>query len=196
MIHSLSKQIVKPRDCVLAFGIPTTRTAFDRALNDPGNRDFIVNRSRDWKKYECEVISEIENTEPNIRALGVRVVHDLTIDLLGQLFEDRAATVIVLFCHSHDASLEFDDGLASVPDVMARIPTDVQVIIDLCACRAWTLAKTIIKERPRCLTNFVESQATPAYWLYFYWALFKSMKDSELNYLEAFEATSELFFAP
>jgi hypothetical protein len=101
--------------------------------------------------------------------------------------------VIVLFCHGDTSNLEFDDGLATGDQVVEQIPKDSTMTIDLCACSAFGPAKAIIKQRPSCLTKFVEVSATPSYWLYFYWALFKMLSDKNLDYTEALAETVDLF---
>ncbi|HEY6245086.1 MAG TPA: hypothetical protein VIX17_14125 [Pyrinomonadaceae bacterium] len=146
-----------------------------------------------WEEYEFEVVSEIDKTVPNIERLGVRVVRNLTLSMFGQLFEEQSTRVIVLFCHGDTSNLEFDDGLATGDQVVEQIPKDSTMTIDLCACSAFGPAKAIIKQRPSCLTKFVEVSATPSYWLYFYWALFKMLSDKNLDYTEALAETVDLF---
>lgn len=187
-----SSQVVKPSDCIMAFGIPTSRRAFNEALANPTNRDFVVNCCPVWEKYDYEIVSEVEFVEPAIKALGARVVHDLTLEGFGELFRRRPGAII-LFCHWQNEAIEFADGLKTVPDVIDKVPIDFSGLLDLCVCHPESLAVSLHNSRPNCLTRFTNKAATPAYWLYFYWALFKVLKDSDTTYLDALEATVRSF---
>lgn len=191
MIDPISKRIIKPHDCVLAFGLPTTRADFERTAKQPEGRDFVVNCCSDVDYYERQVLSEMENTVPNILGLGVQVVPNVNSALLPKLFNEYVVTI--LFCHSVDSKLELDDGLISAEQLVAQIPLKRPMIIDLCACWANDPAKAISKMRPSCLVRFSEVNAQPGHWLYFFWALFKLLADNDMTYLEAFDATVELF---
>lgn len=193
MKPSISRRIVKPVNCLLAFGIPGSRESFMMALENPANRDFVVNCCPVWEKYNYEIVSEIDFIEPVIKTLGVRVIHDLRLEDFGQLFKQESVDVIVLFCHWKDEAVEFADGLADVATVVDQIPPGYSGLLDLCVCHPRSLAVAVRNSRPACLTKFTDKIATPEYWLYFYWALFKMLDDADLTYLSALEATVDTF---
>jgi hypothetical protein len=188
------RQVIKPSDCIMAFGIPTSRQAFAEALANPTNRDFVVNCCPVWEKYYYEVVSEIESIEPVIRSLGAKVVHNITLNDFGELFKQQPYAII-LFCHWQEAAVEFADGLAPVPAVIDRVPVAFSGFLDLCICHPESLAVTLHNTRPNCLTKFIPGVAIPSYWLYFYWGVFKTLKDSDTSYMDALETTIRAFLS-
>jgi hypothetical protein len=184
--------VVKPSDCIMAFGIPTSRKAVSDALANPANRDFVVNCCPVWEKYDFEIVSEVEFVEPAIKSLGVRVVHNLTLEDFGELFRQQPYAII-LFCHWQNEAIEFADGVKPVPALISKVPDAFSGLLDLCVCHPESLAVSLHNSRPNCLTRYTNTPAIPAYWLYFYWALFKVLRDSDMTYLDALETTIRFF---
>lgn len=191
---SISNQVVKPSDCVLVFGIPTCEEDFEDAKDDTFGRDFVTNCSRVWYKYYDEAISHLEKIEPHLKKLGVRVIHGLKLSDWRSLFNNNSNKVIILFSHWKDDSVEFFDGMATSDTVVKQVPEDFEGIIDLCVCHPTNLA---IKLRnhlpPSSLIRFIDKKTTPYKWLYFYWAVFTILHDSEVSYLEALEQSVKAF---
>jgi hypothetical protein len=189
---SISKKIIKPENCVLAFGIPTSKEVFFNAQNHP-NKDFAKKFKGIWAKYDLEIVSNIQKIDPILSELGATVVHNLTLDDFGNLFHNQKYDVIILFSHWKANAIEFHDGLAEIPAIINRIPTDFSGIIDLSVCHPEQLTIDLRKERPNCLVRFTNQDATPYLWLSFYRALLHHLKQHERTYLEALEEVIAAF---
>jgi len=182
--NSLADRIIKPENCAIAFGIPTTVEDFERDLCHP-NKDFskIYNGVR--QKYVKEFLNPLHKTEPVMTRLGVNVIHNLRLDDFGELFQKEKLEVVILFSHWKDHSVEFYDGFAEITQIVNEIPIDLSGIIDLCVCHPKELTFALRKLRPNYLVRFTDKEATPFFWLYFYLALFSHLANNELTYLDA-----------
>jgi cell division protein FtsW (lipid II flippase) len=54
------------------------------------------------------------------------------------------------------------------------------------------LASLLQLERPNCLVRYIDKDATPSYWLYFYLTFFKLITMHDLTYLQALEEVVDL----
>ena len=182
---------MKPSNCILAFGIPTCKGDFLDAI-DSVNRDFVTNSV--WKKYYIEVVSHLEEILPYLKRLGVEVIHGLKLSDLKSLLENNSSKVIILFSHWKDDSVEFFDGMATSRDIVKEVPRDFEGIIDLCICHPTNLA---IKLRnylpPSSVISYTDKENTPYKWLYFYWAVFTILDDSDVSYPDALKQGVEAF---
>jgi|SRR5262249_52272735 len=189
----ITRKVIKPHDCALALSIPTTRAAFFEALEKPENRDFIPNLHPVWPKYNHEVIKYTNRLLPAINSLGVDVFRDASLADFKALLSRQQHSVIILFAHWKDDSVEFADGLALFPSIVEAVPYSYQGFIDLCVCHPMSLAMELRNARPACVVRFTNAEATPALWLYFYLALFKLLQESRITYLSALETTIHEF---
>lgn len=191
----IAKRVVKPNECVLAFGIPTSEDGFRRARDRP-NTDF-ARRFANWGKYHAQFVSVLERIEPGLEHLGVRVVHDLALDDLAKAMSN--SRVFVLFSHWGERAIEFSDGMQSLELVASRIPADFYGVLDLCVCQSYELA-AVVRSTRCCLVRHVagDSQAsserarlgevTPERWLFVYLAAFKYLEQHEATYSCAVES--------
>jgi hypothetical protein len=189
---SISTRKIKPSDCILAFGIPTSEGAFraDRARND---KDFAGLFSS-WARYDNEFVDHLTTIEPMFRGLGVRVVHQLSLSRFGELL--NTAEVFILFSHWLDNRIELSDGLRDVIDVVNAVPSNYEKILDLCVCRSEPLVGALRAGRPKCLIRYVAEQSViPRYWLFFFLVVFKYLNSRQASYLEAVEVAVREFLA-
>lgn len=98
---NIVEDIVKPEDCVFAFGIPTSKEDFLKDQNSE-NKDFARTVKGNWLQYKTGVVNILRAVEPIIRDLGVRIIHRLTFRDFAGLFKDRKAKIILLFTHWKD----------------------------------------------------------------------------------------------
>jgi hypothetical protein len=190
MRELITRRIVKPVDCLIGLGIPTSSEGFLRAQSEPANRDFVINCFPDKRDYDKQVIPYVEELLPVIKYLGASVTLDLTLKDFAALFR-KQVSIIILFAHGTNGSIEFADGLASAEDVIKAVPPAFDGIIDLCTCHSIELALTLRQARQYCIIKYMETTATPAFWLCFYIAVLKRLKEVETNYLDAFDDTME-----
>lgn len=193
MSDGISREIVKPRQCAMGFGIPTTWDAFAEVIDTPCNREFIpVHYRSNWNRYYHDVASHFDDVLPELAALGVTICHKLTRGMLSTLLGARDCRVLILFTHFNTSAVEFFDGLTGIGDFVDLIPCQFDGILDLCVCHPESLVKRLTKERPRCLKRYSPKRATPVIWIYFYQALFLSLAGADINYGQALRQTVKL----
>jgi hypothetical protein len=182
----VAQRIVKPENCALAFGIPTSRETFLRDQAQDGEY-FAKHYHGVWERYDHEVVRHLRKYAPLLKQLGVNVVEQLTLQHFGELFRDAKLDVVVLFSHWHDDAVEFHDGLALAPAIIEQIPVDFSGVLDLCVCHPESLTIALRRDRPRCLIRYTNKPATPYIWLYFYMELFNYLRQHDSTYLQALE---------
>jgi hypothetical protein len=126
-----------------------------------------------------------ESVKPLMTKLGVEVRTEVTLEQFGHLFGIEQFDVIILFAHWHSKAVEFHSGLVDIPSIVENVPINFDGIIDLCVCHPEALAIALRVSRPNCLVKYVNEKADPAFWLYFYLALFTHMNQHDLGYLTA-----------
>jgi len=188
---NISKKIIKPDDCSFAFGIPTTEEEFYKDFVNL-KKDF-VNEYSTWSEYYAKIVSVIEKVEADFRSWGVNIIRHLTLSDFEKLFINNR-DIIILFSHwKNPDKVEFYDDIYGVSTIIQKIPLDFSGILDLCVCHPTTLVKRIVQERPNCLTKYIDIEAMPSHWLFFYGALFKLLFDHSITYLEGLKETAHLF---
>lgn len=97
MRQRIVKKIIKPKDCALAFGFPSSRDEFmlDRESKD---KDLAKTITGGWFQYEVMFLKILNRVEPMLKKLGVKIICRLTLDDFGKLFKEKN-TVIILFTH-------------------------------------------------------------------------------------------------
>ncbi len=182
MEKNKSVLIVKPENCVLAFGIPTSKAAFFSDLKRL-EKDFA--KRFVWSRYYVQFIQELEEVTPLLKDLGVTIVTDLKLQDYGKLFQKYG--VVILFSHWKENKVEFEDGLQEIEKMIPLIPDTFDGTVDLCVCHPKNLAELIRREKPNCLVRYIDNEATPFLWLNFYSILFRHLKEQNLTYLKALE---------
>ena len=186
---------MKPSDCIAAFGIPMSEAEFWDAKDDAG-RDFVTNCCPVWQVYNLDIISHFEEVTPHFERLGVQIIRTLRLTDLRGLFNNNSDKTIILFSHWNDDSMEFFDGMASSDAVVKEIPSDFAGIIDLCACHPTNLAIKLRKHlHPDALIKSTDKKNTFHKWLYFYWAVFTILDESNVTYLDALRKGVKAFAA-
>lgn len=193
MSEAVTRRVVKPRDCVIAFGIPTTREAFSRALLTPQGRDFVPNCCPDWQDYYFQIGSYVDRIVPSVEALGATVVRDLPLKGFGELLRGGRHSVVILFSHWCGEAVEFADGLAPVASVVREAPDSFRGILDLCVCHPDSLAAQLGDKWPHSVVRFTGVEATPAVWLYIYLFVMRTLSREETTYLDAIERAAREF---
>ncbi len=190
METNLWQRCIKPRDCVLALALPTTRATFERCRRR--REGSFANLFIYWERYQREVMRPLDKVLPRMLRLGAHVVHDLALRDFGELFL-QDFPVIILMAHWKPGAVELADGFASVEAMIENVPPEAERIIDLAVCRPEPLTVALRRLRPRCLTRFSHADATPALWTYFYYALLHQLRHQDLTYMNAVERTISHF---
>jgi hypothetical protein len=180
----LAGRISRPRDCTFAVGIPSSEAVYRHRLQAPG--ESFAKRYGLYDQYEHQVVRPLQALADRATRLGVRLVHDLTLDGFGSLCGDAGAHVVILFSHWDQTSVELHDGFASTQAVIDSVPPEGAGVIDLCVCHPCRLVSRLRHERPGYLIHFRNIEAKPRFWLTFYAALFLSLHQSPRSYLDAF----------
>ncbi len=203
MNTSVLDKIIKPRDCILAFGIPTSKDDFMKDLESE-NKDFAKTIPGRWFQYETIIMRVLQEVELVLKELGVTVIHNLTLDGFGNLLKENTAKIIILFAHWKEETIskvEFYDGLKGLDDIIAQIPINFHNLIDLNVCRSKGLVESVKKNRPNCYyrhkKNIFEKGKGEAvkldFMLRFYMVLFKHLNRNELTYFSAYREAALIF---
>src|SRR5688572_16099213 len=131
--------VVSPRDCALAFGIPTCRAGFEGRLKY-GTCDYIrPDRFSGWSEYEMRFVRFLTELEPGLREIGVTVAQDVTASSFAELFDRHRA--VVLFSHWNDedpdfplGAVELNEGPVAIDTIVNAVPEDFDGFLDLCVC--------------------------------------------------------------
>jgi hypothetical protein len=192
MKRIIAKECIKPHQCVLAFGIPTTKEDFTNDLKLP-NKDF-AKRCKCFTSYRKQIIDPLnKKVEPVLTRLGVKVVHKLTFSDFGSLFQNNRFDVIILFSHWKDEAVEFYDGLVTISKILEQVPFNFSGIIDLCVCHPDSLRIRLDFERPNCAVKISKEKINAFIWLRFYENLFIYLDQEDITYFEAVDNVLEMF---
>jgi len=189
MASTYEKKTRQISNCVIGFGIPTSKNAFFVAQKSkPGCLALADNSvGLGWPPYEHDVVLPLERLQLSYEEWGVKVIHPLKLEDFGDLFRDHSHSIVILFTHWGADVVEFSDRMASIQDTAAQIPEDFAGIIDLCVCHPRALVEELQKRCPKAVVKFIDREATPVFWLHFYLLLFKAMYSEQLSYLQALE---------
>jgi hypothetical protein len=150
-----SPGLIRPQDCTLAFGVPTSLAELDRDISNPGGRDFVAKICKAAKvqdkirEYRLAVLDYIDTLLPAIEGTGAKVERGVTLHGLPDIFRDRSRKVITLFSHwDVRGFVEFADGLAPPAAIVEQVPVEYAGVLDLCVCHPIALAKELRLERP------------------------------------------------
>lgn len=184
---SIMGRITRPEDCVLGFGIPTTEQDFLESRRSGPRGCFARRPHANPYTYRTQVIEPCARLGASIRRLGARVVPDLTLAGYADLFRAPETHAVILISHWDDDFIEFRDGLAGIDAIVEAIPGDFAGVIDLCVChpdidRFIPLLRDSHRES---FIHYIQSEATPIRWLYFYRDLFRFLHQGKWCYLKA-----------
>lgn len=186
--------VVNPRDCAIAFGIPTCQMGFEGRLKY-GTCDYLL-RFSGWSEYEVRFVRFLTELEPGLLEIGVTVVRDVTASSFAELFERHR--VVVLFSHWNDedpdfplGAVELNEGPVAIDTIVNAVPQDFDGFLDLCVCHPKHLAVALGEARPRCRVKRLDNIAQPDFWLYFYGTLFHRLYESPTSYSKALVRTRD-----
>lgn len=169
--HAVTERVAAPRDCVLAFGVPTSEEDFYLSVEDQ-NREYAGQYLGGWPQYHKLFGSRVEHYASRYTALGVQVVYGLRSVNLPALF--TKGSVVTLFTHWGASGVEFCDGMLSLTDLIECIPEGFSGILDLCVCHPDDLVALLLRDRLQCTVRYISKRpAIPDFWLPFYAALYE-----------------------
>ena len=192
-------QLVTPRHCSLAVGIPSSREAFDKAAAgsyDSFAKGFAIGS---WPRYKSQVFEDLGRLFRIAEALGVSVTSRATRTLLAGLFRDPDRRIVILASHWDEKklALELSDGFVSVDEFVADVNPSFDGILDFCACRPVELVNSLRVNRPNCLTRYTPcADNTPYIWTAFYGVLLRHLARGDRTYLQALEEVVDAFTKP
>ena len=196
MHNHVIQHIIKPKDCVMCFGIPMTKKELEKANMSP-ERDFSNNIFGNQFKYRDEVITPFEIVEKRLKSIGLKLVMDASIEEFRSIFQEVSNKVVILFSHYNDQKIEFKEGLIPFPKVSECIPKNFQGILDFCVCHPKEWILSLEETHPNLIKRYLEDDteedqsnnlikgATPSIWLYFYQYLMYYLLEHETTYSEA-----------
>src|SRR5436305_6949192 len=179
-----SKKVTRPEDCVLGFGIPTTREGFElsRRLGPSG---CFARMFGSRSQYQEQVIEPANRLGAHIRRLGATVAHRLTLEGYSALFNNPTTQAVIIISHWGGDFIEFHDGLARVDAIVQAIPESFSGVIDLCVCHPEKLIPPLRVSHMKSSIYFLSIDAALQFWLYFYRDLFRLFRRGAHDYLGA-----------
>ncbi|MBF0338860.1 MAG: hypothetical protein HQL05_13650 [Nitrospirae bacterium] len=193
----MTRRIVKPNNCALAFAIPLDEKSFEQNRKVPDREYIRMKFKDDWNGYYIKVARIYENFKTNFQQLGVNVFYNVTFDCFKGLLEREEFDVIIPFAHFnnkeselHKPGMEFFDGFATIPEIVDAVPYDFTGILDLDVCNSEPLVVKLKEKNLKYLIKSGYGEATPVVWMGFYLMLFRYLYDNNATYIEALEETS------
>ena len=143
-----------------------------------------------YAEFYSKFVFILDELEPALRDIGVKIIRDTTSFDLARLFESHR--VVVLFSHWEGANQEFplgaielSGGLVDIDAIVHAVPEDFDGFFDLCACFPEKLVEALVHDRPLCHVKFIRMQAAPDLLLYFYGELFQLLHEQPMPYPDA-----------
>jgi hypothetical protein len=190
MREDLIQRVIKPADCTLAFGIPTSLQEYRRYRLAREDHDFISRFGNQERDFELAVLEYMERIIPAIEQTGARVERAITLKRFGALLCDPSRLVLTVFSHWNEDSVEFADGMAPISRIVKEVPLEYSGIVDLCVCNPNDLVMKLRQQRPRiALIRHTDANLAVGLWLWVYLELFKILQEAELTWLTALETT-------
>lgn len=178
----ISRRVVKPADCVIAFGVPTTMSQFEQVK---AQSRFVRDCCPTASQFRTEIAEPFAEIASRLLALGVNLHPELNQKQLAELFKHD---VVILFAHTADTSIELMDTAVATDDIVRSVPLAFDGVFDLTACQVKDDLELVIRlynERPHCLIKFVPHTQSATFWLYFYDVLFTILAERNVSYLDA-----------
>lgn len=188
---NILEQIIKPQDCVIAFGIPMSREAYNNKTKSTRESDFL-NRFP-WHDYESIIVNYYDQTIALLDGredYDLRIIHRTTFNEFVELFRSERR-VIILFSHWVRGCIEFFDGLYGTDQIVWEIPGTFAGLIDLCVCRPHGFPAAIKAKAPHCYVRHSIGPSFAPYWLNYYLMLFRNLFEQELTYSGAILQTAQ-----
>jgi hypothetical protein len=203
---SISRTIIKPKDCILFFGlnIPEGAAEFHAALNEMDESRWLKENfgsGAGWLRF-CDQLGEhFHEALPHYHNLGLTIRQNGTWDEFSCILNEQRFNVLILFSHWREmgregvSSVEFSDGFAPVTKLVQALPEGQGFILDLCVCHPADLVELIRTKRTlsEILIKHSSGSVTPRLWIYFYHILMMMLRDHDICYQEAWEMTRNQF---
>lgn len=188
MTKDRAQLIMKPSDCTLVFGIAASVEEYERQRLKPDRYDFMS--VLDKEGYCMAVLNDMDRLLPAIAQTGARIETGVSLQGFGSLLRDPSRSVVTLFSHWKEDSVQFADGLMKIQQFIEMVPFDFRGVLDLCVCHPVGLAARLRAERPHIgFIKYIDTSATVSLWLWFYAALFRRLATEQSTWLNALAAT-------
>lgn len=186
------QRAVRPRDCAILFGIPTTYSSFRRDLGAT-NKDLVPNGCPVWPRYRDEVVAPADRLITAAEARGVLVQRDVGIRDIAAMYDGRRTVVILVSHWTHDR-VELADGLHPFREVVEQVSEEFTGFVDLCICVTEPMAVLLRAMRPHCIIrSALQTYIIPRIWFGAFEALFASLDEHPRPYMDAYNEIIGLF---
>jgi hypothetical protein len=143
-----SRRVISPKECAVAFGIPTTAAEFAFASQN-GQSDYVTSWYGGLPQFRRTLLGDLERFMRFAEHCKLPIIQALTLPKFTALLSGQFE-VVVLFSHFDDDHVEFKDGFLCSQQVPEAIPPAFEGILDLCVCHPASLVKKLDANRP-CL---------------------------------------------
>jgi hypothetical protein len=181
----ITRTIIRPENCAIAFGIPTDELSFARAMKNRGS-DYVRRYLGGFTQYEKHLLKDLDRFLVFLAKWNVHVERTVTAERLSALLSG-AFDVVTLFSHGTENSVEFTDGLVEVNSIVDCVPLNYSGFIDLCVCHPLGLVNELKFRRPNCHVKWEPLEVEPVEWMYIYPLLFSELARGQSTYLQAWK---------
>lgn len=172
----MAERVVTPKDCAVLCCVPLDRARFTASLARPDGYVRMLARKSGWTPrvakaawwpYAERVVTPILRALNAAEELGAVIVTDVSVSTFVRTLAGPEPHVVCVLGHSEfrdsQVFVEFDRGPESFVDIVDRLPTEFDGVLDLGLCVSWR-ASEIVKERcPDCLTVSYRAVQDPSY---------------------------------
>jgi hypothetical protein len=187
MSCSISKRIIKPKDCAFITALPLCEEDFYSDI-ELRHLEFPA-RFGGWRRYDVEVGSLLRHVIGELKGAGVAIHGHATLKDFGESLQSEYPPVVMLMAHWNENGIEFSDGFAGAEQVLDYLPIDRCKFIDLAVCHPEPVMESIRKYRPHSIAHGLtgKKNATPDVWLRYFSLVLYTLKNSDSTYLNASE---------
>jgi hypothetical protein len=184
-----SLQHIRPANCTLVIGLPTTEDKFTADLSRT-DKDYV--RGKSISDFRLGLLRTWTLVKPEFCTLGMMIREHADRGAFATAF-GPSTIAVVLFAHWCDDLIEFSDGMVPVAEVVGLVPESFDGILDLTVCTSEPLAAALDIRRPACRVKIHRNRAHLSFWMWFYIVLAKRLSEQPLTYYDAFDWTMEHF---
>ena len=176
-------RVIKPQQCVFAFGIPSSPEAFAESKAAVG--DYYAQGYDDWDHYNFAFGRNARKAQRNAVKLGVNVRSYVSCQEFAELLSG-AFDVIILFSHWSGTAIEFKGGFGTATQVVNSVANpELDDFVDLAVCQSRDFGQQLKRRFPRCVVSLGDRNLSPNLWLDYYLTLFEWLKNNDSCYLDA-----------
>jgi hypothetical protein len=186
----ISRQIIKPSDCLLAIAMPLSKKSIRRNLKASIDAEF--SKKICWQLYKEDTLLPYKYLYRLAKKLNVGIKSEFSFADLKHFFDTDRYRVIILVAHWSGSAIELFDKFCTPEQFLDICPEHKKFIIDLNICHCTKFANEVAPMRTEALfkRDVQDRPSYPGAWFLFYKGFLKFISDHDLTYLAALKQNS------